>query len=213
MEMTMTLPTPESFEETKIIIKKADGYSTWDRLAEYLSSTDKFVVNRSFDAPIDMVFYMWTDPQHLSKWMGPAGSAMKTLRADIRTGGGAFYYMTGIGDMKMYGKIDYKEITKPNRIVYTQVFCDEHEKIARHPMSPTWPETMLTTVVLTEESPDRTRITLTWEVFGDASAIERETFNKAKGGMSQGWGGSFDRLEEHLKEAFETTPRKKIGHE
>jgi len=86
MEMTMTLPTPEAFEETKKIIKNADGYSTWDRLAEHLSSTDKFVVNRSFDAPIDMVFDMWTDPRHFSKWMGPAGSAMACLRTDIRNG-------------------------------------------------------------------------------------------------------------------------------
>lgn len=212
MDMTMTVPTPEALEETKKIIKTADGNSTWDRLAEFLSPTDKFVVNRSFDAPIDMVFDMWTNPQHLSKWMGPTGSTTQSLRADIRTDGGTFYCMTGVGGVKMYGKTHYKEVTRPHRLVYTQSFCDEHEKITRHPMSPTWPETMLTTVVLTEEGPDRTRITLTWEVFGDASPIERETFNKAKGGMSQGWGGSFDRLDEYLKEAVET-PRKKIGHE
>lgn len=212
MEMTMTLPTPEALEETKKIIKKADGYSTWDRLAEYLSSTDKFVVNRSFDAPINMVFDMWTDPRHFSKWMGPAGSAMTCLRTDIRSGGDSFYSMTVVGDVKMYGQINYREITRPDRIVYTQSFCDEHEKIARHPLSPTWPETMLTTVTFTEEGSSRTRVTLIWEVFGEASAIERETFNKAKGGMSQGWGGSFDRLETCLKEALETAARKKMGH-
>lgn len=37
-----------------------------------------------------------------------------------------------------------------------------------------------------------------WEVVGDATPAERETFNKAKAGMSQGWGGSFDKLEEYL---------------
>ncbi len=101
--------------------------------------------------------------------------------------------------MKMYGKANYKEITKPNRLVYTQVFCDENQKITRHPMAPTWPEAMLTTVTLTEEGPNRTRVTVNWEVYGEATAVERETFNKAKGGMTQGWTGSFDKLEEHLK--------------
>lgn len=203
MDMTMTLPTPEAAEETRRFIKKADGNSTWDRLAEHLSPTDVFVVNRSFDAPADMVFAMWTDPRHLAKWMGPAGAVMTCLKADIRAGGETFYGMTGAGGAPMYGKIAYREITPPRRLVYTQVFCDAEGNISRHPLAPTWPETMLTTVVFTEEGPGWTRITLTWEVHGEATLAERETFSKAKGGMSQGWGGSFDRLEGYLREASE----------
>jgi uncharacterized protein YndB with AHSA1/START domain len=98
----------------------------------------------------------------------------------------------------MYGKIHYKEISKPNRLIYTQVFCDENESITRHPMAPTWPETMLTTVTLAEEDFDQTRVTIIWEVYGEANTTERETFNKAKGGMTQGWTGSLDKLEDYL---------------
>ncbi len=65
-------------------------------------------------------------------------------------------------------------------------------------MAPTWPETMITTVTLTEESADRTRVTLEWEVYGEATSVERETFNKAKPGMAQAWGGSFEKLEQYL---------------
>ena len=79
------------------------------------------------------------------------------------------------------------------------ICCDENEKVARHPMSPTWPETMLTTITLTEEDVNRTRVTINWEVYGEATAIERETFHKAKGGMTQGWSGSFEKLEEYLR--------------
>lgn len=200
MEMTMALPTPEAAAETKKFIKKAGGDATWDRLAEYLSPTDRFVINRSFDVPVDLMFKVWTDPTHFTQWLPPTGFTMKFLRAEIKPGGSTFYCMTGAGDIKMYGKTSYKEIVKPNRIVYTQVFCDENENITRHPMAPTWPETMLTTVILTEEGADRTRVTITWEPYGGATDIERETFTKAKGGMTQGWTGSFDKLEEYLKE-------------
>ena len=200
MEMSMALPTAEAANETKKFIKKAGGDSTWDRLAEYLSPTDKFVTNCSFDASIDVMFEMWTNPKHFSKWLPPTGFTMQYLKSDIRAGGTSFYCMSGAGDMKIYGKANYLEITKPNRIVYTQIFCDENEKITRHPMAPTWPETMLTTVTLTEEANEKTRVTVTWEVYGEATAVERETFNKAKSGMTQGWSGSFEKLEEYLKE-------------
>jgi uncharacterized protein YndB with AHSA1/START domain len=57
---------------------------------------------------------------------------------------------------------------------------------------------MLTTVTLTEESADRTRVTVTWEVQGQATREEIETFVKQRGGMTQGWTGSFDKLEGYL---------------
>ncbi len=65
MDMRMALATPEAAEETAKFIKKANGNSTWDRLAEYLdkqsSGTERFVINRSFDAPVETMFEMWTN--------------------------------------------------------------------------------------------------------------------------------------------------------
>jgi uncharacterized protein YndB with AHSA1/START domain len=57
---------------------------------------------------------------------------------------------------------------------------------------------MLTTVQLVPEGPDQTRVVVTWEVYGEATSEEMETFAKAKAGMSQGWTGSFDKLDELL---------------
>ena len=195
MDMTMALATPEAAKEIKKFIKKAGGESTWDRLAEYLSSDDKFVINRSFDAPIDVIFDMWTNPKHVTQWLPPVGFNMEYIKPDIIKGGTSFFVMTGPDNMKMYGKAHYTDITKPNRIVYEQVFCDENENVSRHPMAPTWPEKMRVTIELNEEGPDKTRVTGTTEVIGEASAIERETFHGAKAGMTQGWTGSFDKLE------------------
>ena len=196
MEMTMAFSTAEDAAQSKIFIKKASGNSTWDRLAEYLSPNDSFVINRSFEAPIELMFEMWTDPKHFSQWLPPTGFTMKFLKADIKVGGTSFYCMSGANDIKMYGKVNYLEIAKPNRIVYTQIFCDENEKVTRHPMAPTWPETMLTTIQLTKEGDNQTRVTITWVPYGKTTKEEVDTFLNARGGMTQGWTGSLDKLEE-----------------
>lgn len=203
MEMTSTLPTAEAATEMRRFIKQAGGESTWDRLAEYLekesTGAEKFVIARAFDAPITTMFELWTDPKHLARWSGPKGSSMDYIECDIRPGGGVFYTM-GMGNGKMYGFAHYLEIEKPRRIVYTQQFTDENKKVIRHPLSPTWPETVLTTVCFDEEGADRTRVTLTWRPFGAVTPAEWETFSKAKSGMTQGWSGSFDQLDDYLRE-------------
>lgn len=201
MEMTMALPTAEAATETRKFIKKAGGNSTWDRLSEYLekesSGKDKFVINRSFEASIEVMYEMWTNPSHFSKWLAPTGFDMQFVKADIKPGGKSFWFMSN-GNMKMYGRAEYIEMKKPERLVYTQQFCDENEKISRHPMAPTWPETMLTTVQLTSEGPTTTRVTITWEPYGATTSEELATFIKERGGMTQGWTGSFDKLEDYL---------------
>lgn len=173
MDMCMTFATPEVAEELGKFIKKAGGNGTWDRLAEYLekSSTSKeiFVINRSFGAPIETVFEMWINPDHLSKWLPPQGCDMQVIKAD-----------------------------EPHRLVYTQQFCDEHENVSSHPMAPCWPATMITTVIFSEEGDEQTRVTVTFECAADTSPDELAAFIAERGGMTQGWTGSFDKLEDYL---------------
>jgi uncharacterized protein YndB with AHSA1/START domain len=199
MEMRMALATPEAAAETRKFIRKAGGEATWDRLAEFLeeasSGKAKFVINRTFEAPLEVMYEMWTNPRHFSQWLAPTGFRMEFLKADIRPGGRTFFLMSGTGGVKMYGRAEYLSIEKPDRIVYTQQFCDENEKITRHAMAPIWPETMLMTVRLTEEDRNRTRVTVTCEPHGATTREELEAFVKERGGMTQGWTGSFDKLE------------------
>lgn len=201
MEMMMILPSPEAAQQTKKFIKQASGDSTWDRLAEYLekdaSGKEKFVINRTFHAPLNLMTKMWTDPKHFSKWLAPTGFDMQFIRVDIKSGGSSFYFMQNAEGFKMYGRANYKHVT-PTRLEYTQEFCDEKENQARHPAAPTWPAVMLTTVDLIEEDSQHTRVCITWEVFGDCTATELETFIQGKAGMTMGWTGSFDKLEDYL---------------
>lgn len=202
MEMTMTLPTPEAAAATREFIKQAGGDSTWDRLAEYIdketSGADRFIIHRTFEAPIDVMFDMWTSPEHVSQWLPPTGFSMRFTRADIRPGGSAFYMMTDGEKVTMYGRANYLEIVKPSRIVYTQQFCDEGGNISRHPLATVWPESMMTTVELTEEGLGRTRVRVMWEPHGAVTSAELAAFTQARGGMAQGWGGSFNKLENYL---------------
>jgi uncharacterized protein YndB with AHSA1/START domain len=204
IDMRMRFESVEKAKEIAVFIKQAGGESTWDRLAEYLekesSGKEKFVIARSFDAPIDVMYDMWTNPEHFVKWLAPKGFTMEFLRADIRPGGHTLYMMSDGATMKMFGRAEYLKLEKPGTIVYTQQFCDENENVSRHPKAPTWPETMLTTVTLTEEGPDRTRVRVEWEPHGATTREELLAFIEARAGMTMGWTGSFDKLEALLAE-------------
>ena len=201
MDMTMTLDSPEAVKRTREVIKKHSGNSTWDRLAEFVAKEntgkEKFFINRSFDVPIDVMYEMWTEPEHVEKWMPPAGFEMKILHGETKPGSSVFYIMTG-PNVKMYGTVFYDAFEKPHTIRSRQQFSDEHGNPARHPLAPTFPETMLRTVTLSEEGPERTRVTVEWEPIGNLTAEELETFIKARAGMTGGWTGSFDKLEAYL---------------
>jgi uncharacterized protein YndB with AHSA1/START domain len=204
MDMTMALATPEAAEQTRKFIKSAGGNGTWDRLAEYLDerSTGKqrFFINRTFDAPLETVYEMWTNPEHFSRWLPPTGFTMQFIEADIRPGGRTLWLMTNGAGVTFHGRVEYRKLQRPGQIVYTQQFCDEQGRVSRHPGAPLWPETMLTTVTLVEEAPDRTRVTVMWEPYGAATPEEIAAFVKERPGMTGGWTGSFDKLEALLAE-------------
>jgi uncharacterized protein YndB with AHSA1/START domain len=208
MDMSMTLATAEAAAETRTFIKKAGGDGTWDRLAEHLakklSGKEHFVINRSFDAPIETVFQMWADPRLLSQWLAPTGCSMAILRGEIEPGGTVFYSMTGGDGSTMFGRVEFLKIERPGLMVSTQQFCDANERVARHPKAPLWPETVLRTVELAAEGAERTRVTVTWEPRGQVTREELEAFVNARAGMTQGWTGSFDKLEAKLADASRT---------
>jgi uncharacterized protein YndB with AHSA1/START domain len=203
MEMRMILPSPEAADQTREFIKKAGGNATWDRLAEYLDETlhnkDRFVINRTFACSIEKMYDIWTQPEHIATWLAPTGSTMEFLRADIRVGGEAFYKMVAADGMTLYGSTHYLELAKPTRAVYNQMFRSATGEVSRHPLAPLWPETMRTVVEFHEEGTNDTRVTVTWEPEGNATRAEVEMFLGARGGMTQGWTGSFDKLEDFLR--------------
>ena len=79
----------------------------------------ELVLSRVFDAPREVVFDAWTNPQHVGKWWGPKGFTTTTHRIDIRTGGEWAFIMHGPDGRDYENHLYYDEIVKPERIVYT----------------------------------------------------------------------------------------------
>lgn len=156
-----------------------------------------FTINRTFDAPRALVFKLWTSPEHLARWWGPKGFAIRVVKLDARPGGIFHYVMTSATGAEMWGKKSYREIVPPERIVFVNSFSDPAGGLTRHPLAPTWPLEMLTTVVFVERD-GKTEIKLS-SVAHQASAFERATFEAGFESMRGGFGGTFDQLADYLR--------------
>lgn len=157
----------------------------------------EFVITRVFDAPRELVFKAWTEPERIAKWFGPKGVTVKSAKMDLRPGGSLHSCMATPDGHEMWGKWAFREIVPPEKLVYINSFSDENGGLARHPMSPTWPLEMLTTVILKDKA-GKTELTLTWIPI-NSSNDEVNTFVAGMSGMTGGWTGTFDQLAEYLK--------------
>jgi len=159
-----------------------------------------FVITRSFDAPRELVWQCFTEPERMKEWWGPKGSVIVASTMDLRVGGTYLGAMRAGSGPVMWAKFVYREIAEPERLVWVHSFSDEAGGLTRHPMSPTWPLEMLTTVTFEEVAPGKTKVTLRWLPL-NASAEEQKTFDAAHDGMTGGWAGTFDRLDAYLQTA------------
>jgi uncharacterized protein YndB with AHSA1/START domain len=156
-----------------------------------------FVVTRVFDAPRELVWQCFIDPERMKEWWGPKGSTIVASKMDFRVGGTYLGAMRAGGGPVMWAKFVYRDIAAPERLVWVHSFSDEAGGLTRHPLSPTWPLEMLTTVIFTEEPGGKTKVELRWSPL-NATAEEQSTFNAARDSMQGGWGGTFERLDAYL---------------
>jgi uncharacterized protein YndB with AHSA1/START domain len=125
-----------------------------------LNSDSRLIIGvREFDAPRDLVFSAWTDPNHLAHWWGPNGFTTTTRSFDLRPGGVWRFVMHGPDGRDYQNRITFEEILRPERIVYRHGGGEDVEPV------------QFRTTVMFEDLGGRTRIT--WR--GDfPSAAERD---------------------------------------
>jgi uncharacterized protein YndB with AHSA1/START domain len=152
-----------------------------------------FVISRAFDAPRELLWKAFTEPEHMKEWWGPKGSTIVVSKMDLRVGGTYHGAMRTPDGGVIWAKFVYREIVEPVRLVWIHSFSDEDGGLSRHPFSPTWPLELLTTVTFDEAPGGKTKLTLRWLPV-NAAEDERKTFDAAHDNMRQGWGGSFDQL-------------------
>lgn len=139
----------------------------------------ELVITRTFDAPRELVFKAWTDPEHALKWWGPRSHPTTRVEMDVRPGGRwrKCLRSTESGEELWNGGM-FREITPPSRLVFTFAWEQEGERGL---------ETVIT-VDFTEHN-GKTRMTFRQTPF--QSIEERD-------GHHGGWSSSFDRLDELL---------------
>jgi uncharacterized protein YndB with AHSA1/START domain len=73
-----------------------------------------------FDAPREVVFRAWTDPDELMRWWGPGAFTTPAATVDLRPGGRYELVMQppGGGDPLVVAG-EYREVRPPERLVYT----------------------------------------------------------------------------------------------
>jgi uncharacterized protein YndB with AHSA1/START domain len=159
-----------------------------------------FVISRVFDAPRDLVWKCFAEPKRMNEWFGPKGSVIVASTMDFRVGGIYHGAMRDSNGRVMWAKFVYREIVAPKRLVWVHSFSDDAGGLTRHPLSPTWPLELLTTVTFEDAPGGKTNLTLRWSPL-NATDEENKTFAAARDGMTQGWTGTFERLAAYLANA------------
>ncbi len=167
------------------------------RLAEHLeTAAEEFVISRTFDAPRDLMFRLWTEADHLKQWFSPKGLKTFHCTNDLRPGGVMHYGMRAPDGSEIWGKWVHREIVKPERLVFVVSFSDPQGGITKYPMAPDWPREWLSTVLFVERD-GKTEVTVRWLPI-NATESERKTFVSGRESMTGGWTGTFDQLEDHV---------------
>jgi uncharacterized protein YndB with AHSA1/START domain len=151
----------------------------------------ELIITRVFDAPRELVWKAWTEPERMMRWWGPKDFTSPLCKLDLRVGGkylccmrspdGKDYWSTGV----------YREIVPLERIVYTDSFADENGNVVpgtHYGMSSDMPLEMLVTVTF-EEQGGKTKMTLRHV------GLPAGTMSDLAG---QGWNLSFDKLAESI---------------
>ncbi len=101
-------------------------------MADGTSSKDAVVLERTFDAPVELIWQMWTNPEHFKAWYGPDGATIPVAKMDVRVGGTRLVCMemqSPNGPMQMWFTGDYREVVENERLVYTESMADEHGNV------------------------------------------------------------------------------------
>jgi uncharacterized protein YndB with AHSA1/START domain len=153
------------------------------------TSTKQFTITRVFDAPRETIWRMWTDPDEAATWWHPRGltTPRESVELDPPPGGRYAYTMVAPDGSEYPTGGTYREITPPERLVFTWADPDDPDDIAP-----------LITIDLAEHGERGEQTLMTFHVRGiDAAPGDENVYD--------GWDSAFDLLDEHLAEADEPT--------
>ncbi len=159
-------------------------------------SKDAIVIERTFDAPIDFIWQLWTQPEDFKRWYGPRSFSIPVVEMDVRIGGKRLVCMerqTPNGSMKMWTTGEYTEIVPKTRLVYTESMSDEHGNVI-----------LPSSMGMGDDYPVTTEIIVQLEALGSRTKMVMTHAGLPAGGQGagDGWGQAFDKLAEYITTAL-----------
>jgi uncharacterized protein YndB with AHSA1/START domain len=161
-------------------------------MAEKRNNSEDLVITRIFDAPREVVWKAWTDPEHIKRWWGPKNFTAPFIKSDFRVGGKYLYCMRSAEGKDYWSTGVYREIDPLKRIVVTDSFADKEGNVvtaSEYGMEGDWPLELLVTVTF-EDHDGKTRFTLR-----HAGIPGGEIFKMT----NEGWNESLDKFANSLK--------------
>ena len=154
------------------------------------NANDAVVIERTFDAPQDLIWQMWTQAEHFQSWYGPTGMSIPIAEMDVRVGGKRLICMTSPdGNMKMWFTGEYLEVNPTERLVYTESMADEFGNV----LSPS-------AMGMPEDHPETTEITVLLEDLGGRTKMTMTHAGiPADSPGASGWNQAFDKLADLVK--------------
>ncbi len=144
------------------------------------------ILTRSFNAPRELVFRLWTDPKHLAQWWGPKCFTNPVCDVNAKFGGMLRIVMRGPNGVEHMISGIFQEVEPPERLVFTNNVTDKNGNILIEGL----------TTVTFEEAAGRTKIKLITSAAGSAA-----TAAAMMKGMDAGWSQSLDKLQEQVTTA------------
>ena len=144
----------------------------------------EIVISREFNAPRELVWEAWTHPEHVAHWWGPRGFTTTIEKMDVRPGGLWKHVMHGPDGANYPNQSVFKEVVKPERIVFSHGGGREGGPGAH----------FVSTWTFDEIEKDKTRVTIRM-VFTSAAARD---FVVKEFGAIEGGKQTLERLAEHL---------------
>jgi uncharacterized protein YndB with AHSA1/START domain len=161
-------------------ITRGEGKDVTDRNDTSAETTDReLAITRIFDAPRDLVFRVWTRPEHLVRWWGPRDFTTPSCKMDLRPGGAYRTCIRSPRGTELWMQGVYREVVEPERLVLTFAWEDEAGRPGH--------ETLVT--VTFADHGGKTKLTFRQAVF--ESVADRDSHRA-------GWSAFLDRLAQYL---------------
>jgi uncharacterized protein YndB with AHSA1/START domain len=133
-------------------------------------------ISRLLNAPRELVWKVWTEPDHIKNWWGPTGFTNTIFEMNVQQGGVWDFIMHGPDGKDYKNKSTFIEVVKPERIVFDHVAPN------------------FRTTVTFEAQGDKTL--LSWHMLFESAAVFRNVIKQAK--ADQGLKQNVDKLEVYL---------------